>query len=294
MNSENCRWLTLACLMLSTAHAGDFNKHSATLSMQGDENDNRQWLGKVALPLGEHAWVQGSVGRSDLAAAGANDSKIVGAAFGVGGKDVSAAVELVQRKSDARFEQQTWNGTLDWHGMRVGLGADVSIRSATSVSSSTTQTGGVFTTPVTTTFKESADGQGFGVHGDLALTTRFIVSAGAMRYRYDFDVESNTGTNTALGSLLGTNVATPGAWRDQAFVDRTYRVGATYLLQSAAMSARYFRDRIAHSDTTFSTVELQAEFRVADHWALSPTLGYSQGGALGNVAYGGMSLRFDW
>jgi len=294
VNAERCRWLMLACLMLSTAHAGDFNKRSATLSVQGDGNDNRQWLGKVALPLGEHAWAQGSVGRSDLAAAGANDSKIVGATFGAGGKDISAAVEFVQRKGNARFEQQTWNATLDWHGIRGGLGADVSIRSANSMSATTTQTGGVFATPVTTTVRESADGKGFGAHGDLALTTRVIVSAGVMRYRYDFDVESSTGTNTPLGSLLGTNVATPGAWRDQAFVDRTYRVGATYLLQGAAMSAQYFRDRIANSDANFNTFELQAEIRVADHWALSPTVGYSQGGALGNVAFGGMSLRFDW
>lgn len=295
MNSERCRWLTLACLMVSTAHAGDINNRSATLSVQGDENDNRQWLGKVAVPLGEHAWAQGSLGKSELAAAGANDTRIVGAALGAGGKNISTAIEFVQRQGDARLEQQSWAATLDWHGTRGSLGADVSLRSATG-KSTVTQTGGVFGAPVTTTIRESAEGKGFGVHGDYALTSRVIVFGGAMRYRYDFDTQSTTtASSTPLSSLLGTSVAAvPGAWRDQAFVDRTYRVGGTYLLQGAAVSAQYFRDQLARSDVTFSTLQLQAELPIGEHWLLSPTVGYSDGGSAGQVAYGGVNLRLSW
>jgi hypothetical protein len=297
VNSERCRWLTLACLMLSTAHAGDMNKPSATLSVQGDDQDNRQWLGKIAVPLGQSAWAQGSFGHSDLAAAGANDSRIVGVAVGGGGKNISTAVEFVQRKGDAQFEQQNWAATLDWHGTRGSLGADVSLRSAKDTSTATTQTGGVFGSGVTTTtIRESADGTGFGLHGDFVVTPQFIVSAGAMRYQYDFDVESTTtsANTTPLSSLLGTTAAVPGAWRDQAFVDRTYRVGGTYLLKGAAVGAQYFRDDVANSDITFSTVQLQAEFPVGDSWLLSPTIGYSDGGNAGHVGYGGMSVRFNW
>ena len=294
MNLE-CRWLTLACLMLSTAHAGDMNKPSATLSVQGDDQDNRQWLGKLSLPLGEAAWVQGSFGRSDLAPAGANDTRIAGVAVGGGGKNVSTAVEFVQRKGDAGFEQQSWAGTLDFHGKRASLGADGALRSAKATSTATTQAGGVFGSPVTTTTQESADGTGFGMHGDFVVTPRFIVSAGAMRYQYDFDVKSTTNaSNTPLSSLLGTTTTVPGAWRDQAFVDRTYRVGGTYLLQHAAVNAQYFRDDVANSDITFSTVQLQAEFPVGDSWLLSPTIGYSDGGNAGHVGYGGVSVRLNW
>ena len=294
MNPERCRWLTLACLMLSTAQAGDINKHSATLSVQGDENDNRQWLGKVALPLGEHAWAQGSFGKSELASAGASDARIVGVALGGGGKNVSTAVEFVQRKGDAGFEQQTFAATLDWHGTRGGFGADVSVRSAEATSSAT-QAGGVFGSPVTTTIRESADGRGFGVHGNFALTPRVIVFAGAMRYQYDFDVEStSTATNSPLSSLLVTNAVVPGAWRDQAFIDRTYRIGGSYLMQGAAVSAQYFRDRVANSDETFSTVQLQAELPISEHWLLSPTIGFSKGETAERVGYGGVSVRFNW
>jgi hypothetical protein len=295
VNPERCRWLTLACLMLSTAHAGDMNKPAATLSVQGDSNDNRQWLGKVAMPLGEHAWAQGSFGKSELARAGASDARIVGVAVGGGGEHISTAVEFVQRKGDAGFEQQNWAATLDWHGTRGSLGADVSLRSANAESTATQTSGGVFGSPVTTTVRESADGTGFGVHGDYVLTPQFIVSAGAMRYRYDFDVKSTTtASTTPLSSLLGNVAAVPGAWRDQAFVDRTYRVGGTYVLQRAAVSAQYFRDHVANSDVAFSTVQLQAEFPFAEHWLFSPTVGYSDGGEAGHVGYGGMSVRFSW
>jgi hypothetical protein len=282
--------------MLSTAHAGDTSKYSATLGVQGDENDNRQWLGKVVVPLGEYAWAQASLGRSDLAAAGANDTRIIGAAFGAGGKKLSTAVEFVQRKGDANFEQQSWAATLDWHGTRGSLGADVSLRSANAESTSTQTPGGIFGAPVTTTVRESVDGTGFGVHGDFALTQRVIVSAGAMRYQYDFDTSStSTANSTPLSSLLGATIsAVPGAWRDQAFVDRTYRVGGTYLLQGAAVSAQYFRDHVAKNDATFSTVQLQAEFPIGEQWSLSPMLGYSEGGSAEHVGYGGMNVRFSW
>jgi hypothetical protein len=77
-------------------------------------------------------------------------------------------------------------------------------------------------------------------------------------------------------------------------VDRTYRVGGTYLLQDGAVSAQYFRDRVANTDETFSTLQLQGEFPIADQWSLSPTLGYSKGGSSAPVTYGGVNLRFSW
>lgn len=294
MHTEQCRWLTLACLMLSTAHAADIHEHSATLSVRADENDNRQWLGSVALPLGDSAWAQATAGKTEFAAAGANNMKIIGAALGTSGRTIKTAVEFVQRKGDTRFEQQSWTATLDWRGARGGLGADVYLRSAND-ESTTTQPGGVFAAPTTTTIRESVEGKGVGLHGDFALTPRVQVFAAAVRYRYDFDVEtSTTAGNTPLAFLLGANSAIAGAWRDQAFVDRSYRVGGSYRLQRAVVGAQYFRDHIASRDEALNTVELQAEFPLAEHWSLSPTLGYSEGGHSGSVSYGGMNVRFSW
>lgn len=295
MNLERCGWPALACLLLSTAHAEGANRHSATLSVQGDENDNRQWLGKLALPLGDHAWAQGSVGRTELATAPAGNTKTVGAAVGIGGQTLDAAIDFVQRTGDARFEQQDWAAALNWHGVRGGLGADVLLRSASGESKTTTGSGSVLAPPVTTTVRESADARGFGLHGDFDLTPRANVFAGAMRYRYDFSVDSiATGTSTPLSSLLGTTTALSGAWRDQAFIDRSYRIGARYRFEGAAVNAQYFHDRSANTGEVLSTAQLQAEFFLAGHWRVSPTIGYSSGGSSGQTGYGGLSLGFIW
>ena len=295
MNLERCGWPALACLLFSTAHADSTHRHSATLSVHADDNDNRQWLGKLALPLGDRAWMQASLGRTELATAPAGNIKTVGAAVGIGGETLDAAVEFVQRTGDARFEQQDWTAALNWHGARGGLGADVFLRSASDEFKTTTGSSSVFAPPVTTTVRESVDARGFGLHGDFDLTARASVFAGAMRYRYDFDVDSTaTGTGTPLSSLLGTSTPISGAWRDQAFIDRSYRVGTRYRFQGAAVNAQYFHDRTADTAEALSTAQLQAEFLLAKHWLISPTIGYSSGGSSGQTGYGGLSVSVIW
>jgi hypothetical protein len=295
MKLEPYRGLALACLLFSTAHGDSTNQHIVTLGMQADANDNRQWLGKFALPLGDRAWAQGSLGRTELATnAGARKTKIVGAAFGFGGDAVSTAVDFVQRKGGDQFEQQQWTAALDWHGLRGGFGADVLLRSASNVST-TTQSRGPFTPPVTTTIRESADCRGFGLHGDFDLTPQAKVFAGAMRYRCDFELGSTTtGSSSPLASLLGADAGLSGAWREQALTDRSYRLGTSYQFRSAALVTQYFRDRIANADEVMNTIQAQVDFPVAEHWRLSPMVGYSSGGNVGDVGFGGVNVSFNW
>ncbi|HEY0686661.1 MAG TPA: hypothetical protein VGD45_30255 [Steroidobacter sp.] len=299
MNLERCGWPALACLLLS-AHANGADgadgipRHSATLSMQGDENDNQQWWGKLALPLGDHAWVQGSLGRSELATSPASNTKMIGAAVGIAGQRLDATVDFVRRTGDNAFEQQDWAAALNWHGTRGGVGADVFLRSA-SGESQRTGAGGALAPSVTTTVRDSVDAKGFGLHGDFDLTPRTNVFAGAMRYRYDFSANSTTtGTDTPLSSLLGTTGSLSGAWRDQAFIDRSYRVGARYRFERAAVNAQYFHDRSANTGEGFNTTQLQAELLLGGRWLVSPTLGYSSGGDTSPTGYGGLSLGFIW
>ncbi len=276
MSLQRCSWPALACLMVSTVQAAETSGHTATLSMQGDENDNRQVLGKIVLPLGDRAWLQGSLGKNELAAATAEDMNVVGAAFGVASQTADAAIEFVRRKADGQLEQQDWAAALNLRGARSSVGADVFLRAASSD-------------------RQSLDGTGFGLHGDFVLTPQARVFAGAMRYRYDFSVEPAAPANSnPLASLLGTNVVPSGTLRDQAFIDRSYRVGGSYRFQSAALSAQYFRDRLANADAVVNTVQLQAEFLVAGQWLISPMIGHSAGGTLGQAGFGGVSLSFSW
>lgn len=275
MNLHRC-WPALTCLMMSNVHAAEAHDSSATLSAQGDENDNRQWLGRIVLPLGEQAWVQGSFGETDLAATETGDLEVVGAAFGFAAGATDAAIEYVQRKSDVQFEQQDWAATVTWHGSRGALGADAFLRSASDP-------------------QQSADGHGFGVHADFLVTPQARLFAGAMHYEYEFSVAPLAPVNPGpLGSLLGTNVVPSATWRDQAFIDRSYRVGASYRLRRAALSAQCFRDRIANADRIVNTVQLQAEFLVTGQLAVSPLVGRSSGGGLGQAGYAGLSVSFNW
>lgn len=294
MHLERRSWPALFCLMFSSVHADDANRYSAAMSVHGDENDNRQWLGKLALQLSDHAWVQGSVGRTEFATASANDVRALGAALGVGGPTVSAGVEFVQRESDGGFEQQDWAATLNWRGARGGLGADAFLRSARG-ESRVAQSGGAFQPPVTTTVRESVDAKGFGLHGDFSLTSQAAVFAGAMRYRYDFGASTAAPTsNTLLSFLRGSNAVFTGVWRDQAFIDRSYRVGGSYRFQDAAVSAQYLRDSTTRTAETLNTVQLQAEVPIGEHWRVTPSIGYSSGGSLGSAAFGGLSVAVNW
>lgn len=294
-NLERCGWSVLACVAVSVAHADGLDRHSATLSVLGDENDNRQWLGKVALPLGDHAWVQGSLGQTELATAPTGNTKIVGAAVGMGFQTFDAAIDFVQRRSDAGFEQQDWAAALDLHGARGSVGADLLVRSADGESKTMTGSGSVFAPPVTTTLKESVNGSGFGLHGAFALTPRTSLFAGAMRYHYEFSVESmSPGASTPLSSLLGTTATLSGVWRDQAFIDRSYRVGAKHRFQAAAVSAQYLHDRAANTGEVVGTVQLQVEWLLAEHWLISPSVGYSFGSVSTDTGYGGLSLSLLW
>lgn len=293
---ERCGWPALACcLLLSTAHAEGTHGHSAMLTVQGDEHDNWQWLSRLALPLGDHAWMQGSFGSTELGTAPARNIKTVGAAMGIGGRTVDAAVEFVRRTGDGRFEQQDWAAALNWHGARGGLGADVFLRSAGSESTTTTSSGGVFSPPVTQTVRGSVDSTGFGLHGALDLTPRAKVFAGAMRYRHDFSFDSAAADpGTSLTSVLGIPAALSGVWRDQAFIDHSYRVGGSYRFEGAAVNAQYFHDRTANTGETLNTVQLQAEFLLAGHWLVSPMMGYSSGAHAEQTGYGGLSVGFIW
>lgn len=291
MDHLRSAWLALVSLMLATAHAEDAPRHSAALSVQGDDNGNRQWFGKLGGSLGEHAWLQGSAGGSELDLA---SSKLLGAALGIQGESLNAVVEFSKRSGDERFEQQSWAALLEWRGVRGGIGADASRRSAHG-KSTMIQPGGAFVPPSTITVRETVKGTGLGLHGDFALTRQATVFAGAMRYRYDFHRRSEGASSTsALSPLLGTSSALAGAWREQALIERSYRIGGSYVLQGATVGAQYFWDRAAHTDEAVSTIQLQADIPFAGRWLVSPSLARSSGGSIGDVAYAGLSLRVNW
>lgn len=283
----------LACALSLAAKnagaAGEF-RHTVSMSVLADANDNRQWLGKLVLPMGDHLWVQGHGGKTLLSAA--PDIHIIGTAFGIQGSTFGAAVEFTRRKQDA-FELKDWHGVFDWRGARGGMGADVFQRAADGESTSTSQTNGLLGSSVTTTSRESADGKGWGLHGYFDVTERVRLSGGLVRYGYEFESTSvsNEG-NALLPALVAT--ATSVVTRDQELIDRTYQAGVSYRVDGHAIAMQFLRDRVTRTGEMLNTYQLQAELDVGRHWSLLPLAGRSTSDRSGGVNFGGLGVTFKW
>jgi hypothetical protein len=116
-----------------------------------------------------------------------------------------------------------------------------------------------------------------------------------MRYRHDIAVDSSaTASNAPLSSLLGPDALPSGVWREQAFIDRSYRVGGSYSFKTAAVSAQYLRDRTTGTGEIVDTVQLQAELPIAERWLITPAVGYSSGDSLGHAGFAGLTLSVGW
>lgn len=288
--------LTVAMLAVAKmAAAEDALRHSVALSVIADESDNRQWLGKMVLPLGDFISIQANAGQAKFDGVPGNTG-IVGGALGADGGNIGAALEFTRRKN-ATFELKDWRAVVNWRGAGGGLGIDAALRAADGgQSESTTQTNGLLgSTLTTTTTFESADGRGFGLHGHLDVTEQVRLFAGFMRYSYDFERTSTTSGsgNALLPSVLG-GVAVSGVTRDQALIDRSYQVGASYRLERHALSAQYLRDRVVQTGEILNTLQLQAEIAVGRQWAVTPLIGRSTSDRSGGVNFGGLGAAFRW
>lgn len=283
----------LACaLALGAKNAGAEGelRRAVSMSVLADANDNRQWLGKLAVPMGDYLWVQGHAGKTWLNAA--PDTNIIGATFGIQGSTIGAALEFTRRKQDA-FELKDWHGVFDWRGTRGGVSADVFWRAAESESTSTSQSDGLFGSSLTTTSRESADGKGWGLHGYVDVTERVRLFGGLVRYAYEFERTSvSNGGDALLSALVAT--AASGVTRDQELIDRTYQAGVSYRVDGHALAMQFLRDRVTQTGEVLNTYQLQAELGVGRHWSLLPLAGRSTSDRPGGVNFGGLGVMFRW
>lgn len=282
----------LAGWMVSVNASAAEARHSAAVSVLADDDHSRLWQAKLGLPLGERAWAQANLGRTDVAAGG-GDTTVLGAALGVDGRHVGAAVEFTRRNSDA-MEIADWQGSIKWRAARGELGAHALWREAEYETTSTTQTAGLFGPTLTTVVsREAVKGEGFGMHGRFDITPQVRIFGGWLRYHYDFTRESPaTGGGTVLQTLL-SGTAASGVTRDQALIERSWHAGASYVFERHIFAVQYLHDRIALSGATLRTWQAQAELAVGRHWWLVPVLGRSSGDTT-VVEFGGLGAVFKW
>lgn len=295
-------------LMLTLNAAADDTKATspnagmryAAVNIQSDNENNRQFTGALSVTLGDHSWVQ--VGGGALHIQQQNDAlnpSLISLGAGIAGQQLSASVNASQRKDGDKYSQQDWNGTLDWHNNKVGLGIDGLHRNMDlrSTAPTTNSQGTIANVPTSQTL----NGYGVGMHAHINLTEQLIVAVGGMHYNYDSTTHQNAGNapggsntglfNTILDPLSGK---VSGVTREAAVLQHSWNAGIVYRLPKVALSAQYFNDKPIDNSDTLMTTELCAAIFIDEHWVLSPGIGYSTKNQSGGVTFGVLTARYGW
>lgn len=261
--------------------------HSVSVDMAGDNAHNRQSLANLSLTVGDYWWAHLGIGKNKSASTSANindiNATVVNPGIGVASQHWKFTLDYANRKDGDNFKQSDWTTSIGWHNEHFGAGIDGMKRSTESQTTVTGQAG-----YITRMVNESFDGNGVGLHVDVYVTERFDLFAGAMSYHYG-DVSTN---RPVLSQLL--YLSSSGITREQALLDSTYHLGATYQFDPVAFTARYINDRALDATNVTRTTQLNAAIFIGKHWTLTPLLGSSDSDQTGRVTFGGLSLSYDW
>jgi hypothetical protein len=280
----------LGCgLLTAAAHAqSDASAHSPYVAVSGtvDEDDSSSANFEFGLPMGRSAWLFAGGGQQESSSGGEDlRSDVWRLGAGLGNERLELNASYVRRKDDS-FKQGDWLLSLDWRGSRGGIGADCFVRH--SDAETTTSIGRRRLAPRSIRITESLDGEGIGAHGDIDVTENVNLFASAMFYDYE-DVASNHPYLSRLLFLSGSGVT-----REEAFLDRSFGIGATYRFASLSLTLQYLRDEAWQTEEKTDTGEVSMFVVFDDHWSLTPSLGYAKGDVGGGVVYGGIGIGYNW
>jgi len=288
------RLLFTALLLAGLAHAEEpapnADRRALNLAVQRDGQRNQR-AAAVSLPVGQSAWLQAGVGQSRSRDAGSDTAygpKQASVGGGVAGKSWQAGVNASQRRDGERLRQNDVAATADWkpaEGANIGVDA---VR-RTALARGTAAAGGGTATPV----EQRLKGHGVGVHGAVAVTSRLSVYGATMHNRYTTTTTQTTGAGGLLAGvpLLGQRVTAVN--RDEAALDRSHQLGATYRVSDGvALNGEFMQDRL-HDGGSLRSVQMKAAIAAGAGWTITPGIGRShrpQGG--GN--YGLLGANYAW
>jgi hypothetical protein len=300
MNAIKPTFAAAALLLAGLAHAEDAapnaDKRALNLAVQRDAKSNQSAAAAVSLPVGDSAWVQAGVGQSksrDEASGTTYKPKQVSLGGGVAGKRWQAGVNASQRRDGDQLRQTDLAAALDWKpvdGVNVGL--DATKRNARARGTVASTSGGA-ATPV----EQRVKGHGVGVHGAVAVTPRLTVYGATMHNRY----QSTTTTQTSTGSgglLAGVpllqQARTSAVNRDEAALDRSHQIGATYRVSDrVALNGEVMQDKL-HDGGNLRTVQFKAEIAAGAGWTITPGVGRSRASNGVGTNYGVLGASYAW
>ena len=265
---------------------------------QADNHGNQQLLSTLSLPVGQHAWVQagGGKSRSD-AASGGRKPGIVTAGAGVAGKSLQLTVNTAQRFDGSRYRQSDIGSSLDWKQDGNDIGVDVTHRRsrAAGTVAASSGLGGTSSVPA----QARVTGTGVGVHGALQVSEHVNVYAAVARNHYTTRTQQG---DPAAGGLIGSNPilartllgTTSVVNRDEADLDHTATVGATYRWDKVAVSGEYTTGAVHDGGGALRSVDLKAAIDVAPGWRVAPGVGRGTTDQGGHATYASVSATYGW
>jgi hypothetical protein len=287
-----------ALLLAGLAHAEEAapnaDKRAVNVAVQRDAQRNQSAAAAVSLPVGDSAWVQAGVGQSrsrDAVNGNSYKPKQVSLGGGVAGKRWQASLNASQRRDGSALRQNDVAAAVDWKPTDdVNLGLDATHRNAR-VRGSLPASGGGGATPV----EQRVKGHGVGVHGAVAVTQRLTVYGATMHNRYK---TSTTQTTSSGGLLAGVpllqQTRVTAINRDEAALDRSHQLGATYRVsERVALNGEVMQDKV-HDGGTLRSVQLKAAITAGAGWTLTPGIGRSRGPQGEGVNYGLLGASYAW
>lgn len=256
---------------------------------QADSQHNQQILSTLSLPVGRHAWVQAGAGQSrDSRQAGGHKPGIVNGAVGVTGQSVQWTVSAAHRADGGKYRQTDVASSLDWKHDGHVLGLDVTHRDSRA-------DGTVMNGSAAVPAQARVSGNGVGVHGTLQASERTSVYGAVARNHYR-TTTTQTGASTP-GGPLGLGALFGGASvvnRDEAALDHSALVGATYRFDKAAVSAEYTTGQLADNGGAMRSVALKAAIDVAPGWRVAPGIGRGSSAQAGHATFASLAASYGW
>lgn len=301
MNRLKPTLIATTLLLAGIAHADEpapnADKRALNLAVQRDAQHNQSAAAAVTLPLGESAWVQAGVGQSrsrDAVSGTSYKPRQVSVGGGVAGKVWQAGVNASQRRDGSALRQTDVAAAVDWKPTdTVNVGLDATHRNARARGSLAASGGGA-ATPV----EQRVRGHGVGVHGAVQVTPRLSVYGATMRNHYRTTTATQQSAGSNGGLLAGVPLLQPSRVsainRDEAALDRSHQLGATYRVsEHVALNSEVMQDRL-HDGGSLRSVQMKAAIAAGAGWTVTPGIGRSRGPQGEGVNYGLLGASYAW
>ncbi len=188
--------------------------------------------------------------------------------------------------------------SLEWRQDGNILGLDVTHRNSRASGTVAVADGQAGSTSVPALARIS--GNGVGVHGTLQATEHVSLYGAVARNHYHSTTQQ-TGP-TAPGGLLGLNPVLERALlggtsvvnRDEAALDHSAMVGASYRWDKVALSGEYTTGQVHDNGGAMRSVELKAAVDVAPGWRVAPGVGRGSSDQGGHANFASLSATYGW